>query len=88
MLEFRIDDAAVAGSIAGMFCMYLIMQIPTGFLADSWGPRKTVTYGMFVALWNPLLFFIGDCFYLCWFRAIGLGYPFLYVCILVSGILV
>lgn len=85
MLEFRIDDAAVAGSLAGMFfVMYLIMQIPTGFLADSWGPRKTVTCGMFVAFIGTLCFSLSRGLFLAYvgLGAIGLGVSVLYVCIL------
>ncbi len=74
--DFRIQEAAVAGTLAGMYSIiYCIMQIPAGLLADFWGPRKTVTTGMLVAGLGSLLFALApNLFYAFIGRGvIGLG---------------
>jgi MFS family permease len=39
-------DAALFGQLGGVyFNAYMLMQIPTGMLADSWGARKTILTG-------------------------------------------
>jgi sugar phosphate permease len=47
-------DFAVGGTLLGVlasayFYSYAVMQIPTGLLADSWGPRKTVSSALALA---------------------------------------
>ncbi|MGC9327095.1 MAG: MFS transporter, partial [Candidatus Hinthialibacter sp.] len=42
------DDLKAGGSMMGLlasayFYPYALMQIPSGLLSDSWGPRKTIT---------------------------------------------
>ena len=57
MVEFKVQDAAVLGSIAATyFYVYLAMQAPSGLLADFFGPRLTVTAGMLLAGLGSLLF--------------------------------
>lgn len=49
--------AASLGSLAAMyFYIYAVMQIPSGVLADSLGPRKTVVAGNFLAGMGSILF--------------------------------
>jgi len=45
MRDFDISAAAL-GNLSGFyFYSYWLMQIPTGILADSWGPRRLLTLG-------------------------------------------
>jgi len=56
MRDFNISAAAL-GNLSGFyFYSYLIMQIPTGILADTWGPRRLLTLGALVAGTGILLF--------------------------------
>ncbi len=50
----------ISGTLLGVlasayFYPYAIMQIPTGLLADSWGPRKTITVFFLLAAFGSLL---------------------------------
>ncbi len=57
MVDFQVQDATVLGSIAATyFYVYLVMQIPSGLLADFFGPRYTVTAGMLLAGAGSLVF--------------------------------
>ncbi|MCF8051886.1 MAG: MFS transporter [Desulfobacterales bacterium] len=49
MAEFHIGAAALGHLSAFYFYSYVAMQIPTGILADRWGPRKLLTAGAAVA---------------------------------------
>ena len=46
---FDASSAALGGLAATYFYVYTLMQIPTGVLADTLGPRLTVTAGGIVA---------------------------------------
>jgi sugar phosphate permease len=49
MMEFNISSTLL-GTLASMyFIIYALLQIPSGILSDFWGPRKTVTVGIFLA---------------------------------------
>jgi len=56
MAEFRIGAAGLGNFSAFYFYSYILMQIPTGILADYWGPRKLLTAGAFIAAVETLLF--------------------------------
>ncbi len=56
MQEFSISAAALGNLSAFYFYSYVAMQIPTGILADNWGPRRLLTAGAFVAATGTLLF--------------------------------
>jgi len=57
MVDLEIHEAAVAGTLAGMYSIiYLVMQVPSGVLADFLGARKTVTSGLVVASAGSILF--------------------------------
>jgi sugar phosphate permease len=49
MADFQIGAAALGNLSAYYFYSYVAIQIPTGILADAWGPRKLLTAGSFVA---------------------------------------
>jgi len=56
MTDFAIHAAAL-GNLSGFyFYSYVAMQVPTGILADRWGPRKLLTLGCAVATLGTLLF--------------------------------
>lgn len=56
MAEFAISGAALGNLSAFYFYSYVLMQIPTGVIADRWGPRKLLTAGAGVATIGTLLF--------------------------------
>jgi MFS family permease len=56
MQEFNISAAALGNLSAFYYYSYVAMQIPTGILADIWGPRRLLSTGAFVAASGILLF--------------------------------
>lgn len=54
--EFALNAAALGNLSAFYFYSYVAMQVPTGLLADRWGPRKLLTLGALVAAMGGLLF--------------------------------
>jgi sugar phosphate permease len=57
---FHASAAELGGLSATYFYVYTVMQIPTGILADTWGPRRVVTTGSVVAGIGSLLFGMAD----------------------------
>lgn len=55
-LAFDINAAALGGLAASYFYVYALMQIPTGVLVDTLGPRRILTLGGVVAGVGSLLF--------------------------------
>ncbi|MEW6670932.1 MAG: MFS transporter [Thermodesulfobacteriota bacterium] len=56
MRDFNISAAAL-GNLSGFyFYSYALMQIPTGILADTWGPRRLLALGSLAAGTGILLF--------------------------------
>lgn len=56
MRDFAIGAAALGNLSAFYFYSYVAMQVPTGLLADSWGPRRLLTAGAGVAALGSALF--------------------------------
>ena len=56
MAEFAISGAALGNLSAVYFYSYVLMQIPTGILADRWGPRRLLTLGAGIAALGMGLF--------------------------------
>jgi len=56
MREFQIGAAALGNLSALYFYSYVAMQIPTGIIADRWGPRRLLSAGALVAGIGALLF--------------------------------
>ena len=56
MTDFNIGAAALGNFSAFYFYSYFVMQVPTGILADYWGPRKLLTAGCLIAAFGTLLF--------------------------------
>ena len=56
MADFAIGGAALGNLSAFYFYAYVAMQIPTGVMADRWGPRRVLASGAGVAALGSLLF--------------------------------
>ncbi len=62
-LEFSLTAAALGNLSALYFYSYVAMQIPTGILADMWGPRRLLIAGALISSLGSLLFaFSGNVF--------------------------
>lgn len=59
-LDFHASGAALGGLAATYFYVYMVMQIPTGILADTLGPRRVVAMGGVIAGIGSLLFGMAD----------------------------
>lgn len=60
MRDFGIKAAGLGNLSAFYFYSYVAMQIPTGVIADRWGPRRLLAAGAFVAGLGTLLFALAD----------------------------
>lgn len=56
MTDFAMGAAALGNLSAFYFYSYVVMQIPTGVIADRWGPRRLLTLGAGVAALGTALF--------------------------------
>lgn len=56
MRDFQINASALGNLSAFYFYSYAAMQLPTGLLADTWGPRRLLTIGAFICGLGTLLF--------------------------------
>ena len=56
MRDFQISAASLGNLSAFYFYSYVAMQIPTGILADRWGPRRLLTLGTLVASVGAVMF--------------------------------
>ena len=63
MSEFGLGAAALGQLSALYFYSYVAMQVPTGILADHWGPRRLLTAGAAVAAAGTLLFALGPTYF-------------------------
>jgi MFS family permease len=68
MREFAIGAAALGNLSALYFYSYVAMQLPTGIIADRWGPRRLLSLGALVAASGTLIFALAPGFAL-----VGLG---------------
>jgi MFS family permease len=62
MRDFQISAAALGNLSAFYFYSYVAMQIPTGIIADLWGPRRLLASGALVAGLGILLFALSPAF--------------------------
>lgn len=58
--EFDLSATALGNLSAFYFYSYAAMQIPTGIIADRWGPRRLLTAGAVVAAFGTLLFAVAQ----------------------------
>ncbi len=56
MKDFSIGAAGLGHLSAFYFYSYVAMQIPTGLMTDTWGPRRLLTAGALVAGFGTVLF--------------------------------
>ncbi len=63
MADFGISAVGLGSLSASYYYSYVIMQIPTGVLADSWGPRKLLTAGGMIAALGTILFSLAHDFF-------------------------
>ncbi|MCW8891016.1 MAG: MFS transporter [Sedimenticola sp.] len=56
MTDFQLNAAGLGNLSAFYFYSYVAMQVPTGLLADHWGPRRLLSLGATVAGLGTLLF--------------------------------
>ena len=56
MSDFGLSATALGNLSAFYFYSYVAMQLPTGILADRWGPRRLLSSGAFIAGVGTLLF--------------------------------
>ena len=64
--DFNLTGAELGHLSAFYFYSYVAMQIPTGLLSDSWGPRRLLTAGALVAGLGSLCFaFAGSMLWAC-----------------------
>ncbi len=64
MADFSLGAAELGSFSAFYFYSYVLMQIPTGILADRWGPRKLLAAGAFVATLGTFFFALGPSIFL------------------------
>ncbi len=55
-IDFSLSASALGNLSAFYFYSYVAMQIPTGILADVWGPRRLLTVGALIAGLGTLFF--------------------------------
>jgi MFS family permease len=63
MAAFEISAVGLGSLSASYYYSYVIMQIPTGVLADSWGPRKLLTAGGMIAAVGAIIFSLASEFF-------------------------
>jgi sugar phosphate permease len=84
MATFQTSGASLGGLGSMYFYIYAIMQIPSGILADSLGPRKTICAGAIIGGLGSVLFgsaqTIGVAYLGRFF--IGLGMSLIFICIM------
>lgn len=62
-LAFNVNSAALGALAATYFYVYTVMQIPTGVLVDTLGPRRVLTAGGLVAGVGSMLFGTADTYF-------------------------
>ena len=61
--DFGLSAAALGNLSAFYFYSYVAVQIPTGLLADRWGPRKLLAVGALLTALGTLLFALAPSVY-------------------------
>lgn len=81
---FDISATALGGLAATYFYVYTLMQIPTGILADTLGPRRVVAIGGVIAGLGSMLFGMADTLAMASVGRllVGLGVSVAFICML------
>lgn len=84
MKEFNVSAVALGVLSSAYFYSYAVLQIPTGLLADSVGPRKIVSLFTFIASLGTLIFAVAKTFEVAVLGRllIGVGVSVVWVCTL------
>ena len=82
--EFAIGAAALGTLGATYFYVYALMQVPSGVLADTLGPRVTLTIGMLIAGAGSIAYGLAESFTTAAIARtlVGLGVSGVFVCTL------
>ena len=83
-LAFNTTGASLGGLAATYFYVYTVMQIPTGILADTLGPRRVVAIGGVIAGIGSILFGMADTLAMAsgGRLLVGLGVSVAFICML------
>ena len=81
---FQVSGAALGALAATYFYVYALMQLPTGVLADTLGPRRVLGVGMLVAGAGSLVFSAAQSLAAAATgrTLVGLGVSVVFICIL------
>jgi sugar phosphate permease len=81
---FNISSTAFANLGAAYFYPYVVMQLPSGLLADSLGARKSVAIGMFLGGIGSVLFGLAPNYYMAFAGRflVGLGVSVVFIALL------
>ena len=84
MADFNLTATTVGALMAVLFYVYGFMQFPSGALADTLGPRKTLTYGSLIAGIGAIIFGLAPSlpFLFIGRILISLGISAAFVCVL------
>jgi sugar phosphate permease len=78
---FSASATSLGALAAAYFYVYTVMQIPTGVLVDTYGPRRTVALGMGIAGLGSIVFGWADSLWQAWLGRMlvgfGVAFPFL-----------
>ena len=73
MVDFNIGAAALGNFSSFYYYSYVAVQIPTGILADYWGPRKLLTAGTLLSSSGAFLFAFAPSIYIANFGRLIIG---------------
>lgn len=74
MSEFKLSGATLGNLAAIYFYVYTLMQLPAGILADGFGARKTVFWGMLISGIGSLIFAGAKILMIAYFGRILIGF--------------
>jgi len=73
MVDFNIGAAALGNFSSFYYYSYVAVQIPTGILADNWGPRKLLTAGTFLSSFGAMIFAFASSIHMANFGRLIIG---------------
>jgi MFS family permease len=73
MVEFEIGAAALGNFSSFYYYSYVAVQIPTGILADYWGPRKLLTVGTLLTSLGAFIFAFASSIHMANFGRLLIG---------------
>lgn len=84
MTDLKTGATLIGFLSSAYFYPYAVMQLPTGILSDSWGPRKTITLFFLIASIGSVMLGLSFSVFPAIFGRflVGLGVSTLYVCAL------